>query len=206
MRYRLQLGVLLTIGILLWENIGLFAQTLDPESQSAPPAGEEAIVLPRSSERDIPIGESNANQRPRTGSFFTVLQMVLVLALAAAAVYGVVFFLKRISRTPEQKDPHLKVLAAAHLGSNRFVHVVSVGSKAWLIGAGESGVSLISEIADSEAVDAMLLDASRKNAETEKLSDFARLLSRVSGKELPSVQPDLNAENVRKRRERLRGL
>jgi flagellar protein FliO/FliZ len=135
--------------------------------------------------------------------------MVLVLALAAAAIYGIVFFLKRISRPPQQKDPHLKVLAGAHLGSNRFVHVVSLGSRAWLVGASEGGVSLISEIRDSETIDAMLLDESRKSAEVRvgKLADFFHIVSRyLGGRESPNVQRELNAENVRKRRERLRGL
>jgi flagellar protein FliO/FliZ len=131
--------------------------------------------------------------------------MIAVLGLCAGAIYGAVFFLKRIARPPETQDPYLKVLAAAHLGSNRFVHVVSVGSQAWLVGASEGGVSLIAEIADPETVDAMLLASSRKTAVSAKSPDFSRLLSRFTGKDA-APQPDLNAENVRKRRERLRGL
>lgn len=209
MRYRLQFVILVAIGVLLWGNNGLAAQTTESEPQSAPPAGEEGISLLQSTEQAIPIGEMNPNPVRRGGSFFTILQMVLVLALVAGAVYGVVFFLKRLSRPGVQKNPHLRILAAAHLGSNRFVHVIAVGSQAWLIGAGEGGVSLISEITDSEAVDALLLEASEKSAEAEpgkQLSGFAHLLSRFSGKEGSAVQPDLNVENLRKRRERLREL
>jgi flagellar protein FliO/FliZ len=141
-------------------------------------------------------------------SFFTILRMILVLALAAGAIYGVVFFLKRLSRPSEQKDPYLKVLAAVHFGSNRSVHAISLGSQAWLVGACDGGVSLIAELKDKETIDAMLLDASRKYAEPGegKGLDFARLLRRLGVSAGPDPQTKLKAENVRKRREHLRGL
>lgn len=210
--FRILIVIVLGIGA-LWGDTVLFAQSLDQSSQSGSEVESELSPI-QSAERSIPIGEagaSNPNPAPSQGaaSFFMILRMILVLALAAAAIYGIVFFLKRISRPPQQKDPYLKVLAGAHLGSNRFVHVVSLGSKAWLVGASEGGVSLISEIRDAETVDALLLDESRKSAEVRggKLPDFFHIVSRyLGGKEPPKVQEDLNAENVRKRRERLRGL
>ncbi|MDR3115600.1 MAG: flagellar biosynthetic protein FliO [Treponema sp.] len=164
-------------------------------------SGEQAISLGAGSTGDIPSGQGGV-------SFFVILRLILVLALAAGAIYGVVFFLKRIARSPDQKDPYLKVLAGVHLGSNRFIHVVSLGSKAWLVGTGEGGVSLIAELSDRETIDAMLLDASRKHAETGegKLLDFSQLLRRLGGEAGPDPQTKLKAENVRKRRERLRGL
>jgi flagellar protein FliO/FliZ len=133
--------------------------------------------------------------------------MVLVLALAAAAIYGVVFFLKRAARPREQNNPHLKVLTSAHLGSSRFVHVISVGSHAWLVGTGEGGVSLIAEINDKEAIDAMLLDESRRSVESApgRFPDFRALLRRLGARETSDGQP-FSPENLRRRRERLKGL
>jgi flagellar protein FliO/FliZ len=203
--------VVVSVIALVQGNSRLFAQTPDALSQSEPAIEGEVSVI-QLAERSIPIGETRGSDpSPSQGaaSFFMILRMILVLALVAAAIYGIVFFLKRIARLPQPHDPHLKVLAGAHLGSNRFVHVVSVGSKAWLVGASEGGVSLIAEIVDSEAIDAMRLDESRKSTEegTGKLPDFLGLLNRYrGGKELANGQGDLNAENVRKRRERLRGL
>ncbi|MDR2534692.1 MAG: flagellar biosynthetic protein FliO [Treponema sp.] len=206
--FRILVIIAVSIGEGLSGNTLVFAQTTDPGAQSVSTVPEEeSFLLQR--EDAISIGEGSSNPSRKTGSFGMILQMVLVLALAAAAIYGVVFFLKRISRPQEQKDPYLKILAAAHLGSNRFVHVVSVGSKAWLIGASEGGVSLISEIEDPETVDAMLVEASRKTAEagTGKLSDFAHLLNRFSGREHTPVQTNLNLnENIQKRLERLQKM
>jgi flagellar biogenesis protein FliO len=166
-----------------------------------PPVSEEALSLDDAPPEIFPEGEVSA--------FPTILRMVAVLALVAVLIYIAVFllkgFLKRISRPQEALNPYLKVLATAHLGSNRFLHVVSVGPKqAWLVGASDGEVSLIAEIGDKETVDAMLLEDSRKATETGKFPDFRSLLRRFGGGTGDSPGP--SPENVRKRRERLRGL
>jgi flagellar protein FliO/FliZ len=133
--------------------------------------------------------------------------MVLVLALAALAIYGVVFFIKRASRPREARDPHLKVLASAPLGPGAFTAVVSVGSRAWLVGGGDGGVSLIAEIDEAEALESMLLDDARKTAETGagRFPDFRSLLRQLGGgrDNRPGTS---HAESLRKQRERLKGL
>jgi flagellar protein FliO/FliZ len=145
---------------------------------------------------------------PGGSSLSVVLRMVAVLALAALAIYGFIFLFKRLIRPREQGDSYLKILSRASLGPNRSVYVISVGSKAWLVGAGEGGVSLIAEISDQETVDALLLeDASRRSAESIRgqFPDFGALLRRLAGGSLPD-KGRASPDNVRKRRERLKGL
>jgi flagellar protein FliO/FliZ len=138
--------------------------------------------------------------------------MVLVLALAAAAVYGVVFVLKRAARPREPPNPHLKILTSAHLGGTRFVYVVSLGTRAWLLGAGEGSVSLIAEVTEQETLDTLLLEESRKNAEAGgRLGDFRALLRRLGGGAPAEAGGGSGGggfypEKLRKHRERLKGL
>jgi len=150
--------------------------------------------------------------------------MVLVLALAALAIYGIVFFMKRLARPKEPLDPHLKVLARVSLGSDSFAAVVSVGAKAWLVGGGSGGVNLISEIDDTESLETMLLDDARRGAETgvRNFVDFRSILRRLGGgyrdagasrgkPGSPSEKGSLAeggslSEKLRKQRERLKGL
>ncbi len=136
-------------------------------------------------------------------SVWAVVRMLLILALAAAAIYGIVFFIKKSSKQNVTKDPFLKVIAAAHLGSNRYAHVVAVGSKAWLLGSSDGGVNLIGEIDDKDLINAMLLEDSKKDVEAGGKLDFLSLLRRMG---LPSENRAPAAENIRKRRERLKGL
>jgi flagellar protein FliO/FliZ len=179
----------------------LSAQSLGEDALSPDPLAEERSIL-----LDETIPAEGVSLEGGV-SFFVILRMILVLLLAALAVYGVVFFLKRLTRTVEYRDPHLKILASAHLGGSRFAYVISVGSEAWLVGAAENGVSLIAKLEDQETVDAMRLNDSRKSAETgQRFLDFKAMLRRLSGRDLPDDSGGPSADNVRKRRERLRRL
>ncbi|MDR1575689.1 MAG: flagellar biosynthetic protein FliO [Treponema sp.] len=178
-----------------------------PESAEADPsdpirAAEEALLL-----EDAETGPPAAP----VSSAGTIFRMLLTLVLAAAAIYGAVYFIKRSSRRAEVRNPFLKILAGAHLGANRYVHIVAVGSKAWLVGAGEGGVNLIAEIEDKDILNAMFLEDSRKSAESApgRFLDFRAMLRRLgapvdSGVPVESGAP--GADTIRKRRERLKGL
>jgi flagellar protein FliO/FliZ len=149
-------------------------------------AADDAAAAQAELESRFSIGEAGPGGEGPSGpsSFFTILRMVLVLALVAAVIYLVVFFLRRLSRPQAEQNPHVKILASSHLGGGRYVHVVSVGTKAWLIGSGEGGISHIADITDQEAVDSMLLDNSKKNSEATGLNSlpgFQALLKRFSG-------------------------
>ncbi|MDR3139171.1 MAG: flagellar biosynthetic protein FliO [Treponema sp.] len=183
------------------ESFFLSAQSLE-EGEASPDLQSE--------ERSILLDDTLPGEPETLGegvSLFVILRMILVLLLAALAVYGVVFFLKRLTRAAEYRDPHLKILASLHLGGSRFAYVLSVGPQAWLVGSSENGVSLIAKVEDQETVDAMRLNDSRKNAETgRRFLDFKTMLSRLSGKDFPEDSENPSADNLRKRRERLRRL
>jgi flagellar protein FliO/FliZ len=139
-----------------------------------------------------------------SSSVWVIIRMLLALILAAAAIYGVVYFIKKFARRSDVQDPYLKILASSRLELNRYVHVISLGSKAWLIGTGENGVNLISEITDNDILNSMFLDDSKKSSHTgyTRFIDFSAILSRMGAKVKPGAA---GAENIRKHRERLRG-
>jgi flagellar protein FliO/FliZ len=195
-------------------------ETAAPGTGPGSEAGANAVAA-RSAEAEIVLGEALPAAAPEgggtTGSrLFAIIRMVLVLALAAAAVYGVVFFLRRSARPQNERNSRLKILTGAHLGSNRYVYVVGVGSRAWLIGAGEGGVSPISEITDQEAIDAMILEESKRGAElaASRFADFRAMLARFTGRSSFGTTDDARGPNaspfsariLRKQRERLKGL
>ena len=194
-------AVVFAITAIFYNPFPLSAQTPAPGPALSGTAVDESSII---------IGETQP--APVSGSSSSVgvlLRMVLVLALAALAIYGVVFFIKRMARPQEIRDPNLKVLARVPLGSDSFAAVVSVGAKAWLVGGGSGGVSLISEINDNESLETMLLEDARRSAETgSRFFDFRLFLSKLgrSG-EKPGSRGDAGShvESLRKQRERLRG-
>ncbi|MCL2765883.1 MAG: flagellar biosynthetic protein FliO [Treponema sp.] len=176
-------------------------------------AMEEAAVIEqaddplRAAELAMTFGDDAAPAVTAAGpSVWALVRMILVLALAAAAIYGAVYFIKRASKPSANNDPFLKILASSHLGSNRYVHIVSVGSRAWVLGASEGGVNVISEVEDNDVINAMLLEDSRKSAESSqgRFPDFAAILRRLGAP--AGMRNPPGADEIRKRRERLKDL
>jgi flagellar protein FliO/FliZ len=198
---RRPLGVFFAL-ILFAANLSIFSIPLSGQER---PEGqrqfmdESAIIL--EDPAVIPAAQN-------TSSVFVLLRMVLVLALAALAIYGVVFFIKMLARPQESRDPHLKLLARLPLGADSFAAVISVGARAWLVGCSSGGVNLISEIDDTESLETMLLDDANRAAEEEarRVFNFRALLDKSfinkQGKSSPGGTGSA-AERLRKQRERL---
>ena len=192
----------------------IFSQTADHDTDTVLPVAEEAPAPIQGPGTASSRAEEEAlfsfDDVPQTGngipsgptSFFAILRMVLVLALVAGVIYLVVYFIRRMGKPQAEQNPHLKILASTHLGNGRYVHVVSVGKEAWLIGSGEGGVNNIAAIGDQEAVDAMELDASTKKAETPEPFNFQSLVKKFSGG--LSVKEQDRLEKMRLRRERFK--
>jgi flagellar protein FliO/FliZ len=174
-------------------------------AQEAAPSPEEALILGEDSP-GVPVSPQG------TVSFFAILRTIVVLLLATAAIYALVYFLKRIARPRELRDPNLRVLASVPLGQNRFIHAVILGSRVWLVGSSDGGLTHIADIEEQEAIDALLLEESRRNAGAGpgRFPDFRAMLSRLSPS--PGETPGNGftgssvADNIRKRQDRLKGL
>jgi len=208
-------ALLLAVGLLV--QIPIFSQedTQDSVQESVREPNQESPAVDddpyRAAERNMTFDDfgerttQTALPAQNSGtSIWIFIRMILVLALAAAAIYGIVFFLRKNAKQTSASNPFLKILASSHLGFNRYVHIASVGSKAWLLGASEGGVNLISEIEDKEIIDAMLLEDSKKSVETQsRFQDFLSILRRLG---TPGQTRFSGIDEIRKRRERLKGL
>ena len=192
--------ILLSQGVYAQEEPG----SIVPESQIIIPDTPDPNPITEA-ERALRLGENPAPASANPVSFWSILRVLLTLVVVAAAIYGLVFLLKRTSKGDTGKDPFLKILARTQLGVNRSVYVLSVGPNAWLVGAAENGVNLIAEITDKETLDAMFLEESRKSAESPagRFLDFKSLLGKLG---INSETGTPGPENIRKRSERLKGL
>ena len=168
----------------------------------------------KTNEQSLTIGGGDVSAMPSNSgvSIFSIFRVLLTLAVVAAAIYGLVYFLRfrRDSRAGTEQDPFLKILASAPLGASRGVHVVSVGQQAWLVGSAETGVNLISEINDKDIINAMLLEDSKRIASppaggkgARPLLDFKAILDKLG---FSANTEKSGPEQIRKRSERLKGL
>jgi len=194
--------ILFLIFSILYTGLPVFAQESDPVD---PTLSEDLLPNPEE-QYDLNDVDQDSVIQSETGMRSTgwvMFQIILVLALSALAIYGIVYFIKRLGKPSRAKDPHLKVLATTPLGTSSYAAVISVGSKAWLVGGGDSGVSLISEITEQEVLESMLIDEARKNpaVPTGRFAEFQAFLKKFTKNNFGA-----SAENLRKQRDRLKGI
>jgi flagellar protein FliO/FliZ len=205
----------LVVWILIFPLTNISAQD-ESSIQTQDPQTPDPIEDPIRTRQEMMVfgGEETEAETARsasTVSVFSIFRMLLTLAVVAAAIYGLVYFLKfrRASRAKAELDPFLKILASAPLGPSRSVYVVSVGPQAWLVGSAETGVNLISEIGDKDTINAMLLEDSKRIAMPPAgdggapLLDFKAILERLG---ISTKNENSGPDQIRKRSERLKGL
>jgi flagellar protein FliO/FliZ len=142
--------------------------------------------------------------------------MVLVLAVVVAGIYGVFFLLRKTGKPKEKQSGSIRILGSTTLGSSRYLHIVAVGRQVFLVGTGEGGVSLLSEITDHETIDSLMLEASNKptGSGAPEKRNFASimigLLNRESRKKAgtdgsgPGIPMDRTLDFMKNQRERLK--
>jgi flagellar protein FliO/FliZ len=199
-------GIILVLCGAVWA-LGAGAVSAAQTGPATAPVGAATGVVGTArvvDETTLVIGEPTAAGLPSAqaagpSTLDSFLRMLLVLALILAAVYGVFRLIRRLSSSNAAGESPIKILATAPLGQNRSLHVVSLGSKAWLVGSAESSVSLIAEIEDKETMDTMALQAST----APRAKGFAETLaSLLPGKARRG--PDRGAGYLARQRERLR--
>ena len=164
------------------------------------------------SDNDAAASQSGQNPQVRrsASSVWALIRMVLVLAVVALAIYGIIFFLKKSFKPVAREDLYLKVLASVPLSTSRAVHVLALGKEAWVIGSGEGGVSLISEIRDQELIDTMWLDDSRRRVaemKSKKFFDFAKFLGQFTQRSNGEAKDkNLSTGHIHTLNDKLRGL
>ncbi|MGD9938425.1 MAG: FliO/MopB family protein [Clostridia bacterium] len=154
---------------------GLGAQEADPAAvQPQLPVDETTLVLAEAPDEEI--------QAPSTSLFPYILRMIVVLAFVIAAIYGLYALIKRSSRPRNEEDSYIKVLASSPLSAGKTLHIVAVGERAWLLASADAAVSVVSEIADRELIDALTLRvaASPAAAREDFVSSLRRLLTKGS--------------------------
>lgn len=113
-------------------------------------------------------------------TFVYFLRMIFVLALVVGAMYLVFTVMRRLARPKDAGDSPIRVLGSTSLGTGRSVHLLGLGSKAWLVGASEHSVSLIAEVDDKELLDGLELEAATRKPAAG--GDFGALLASLLGR------------------------
>jgi flagellar protein FliO/FliZ len=176
--------VLSLLILLLAPLLGLSAQETGgkqpaaAEEQAAPAApGEESLVLPE----EPPGARAAAAPAGPLVSTWDFLRMLLILAAVVGVIYLLFHLLKRGFRRQLPQNDLIRVLGSRSLSGNRALHLVAMGRSVYLVGAAESGISLIAEIKDQETLDQIRLESAQAIA-PQGFAQFFQSLWKGGGK------------------------
>lgn len=112
-----------------------------------------------------------------TGSTIWIfVKFILFLALFVAAIYGVLWYIKKRNNTVKNDDEFLRRVSNLTLAPGKSVEIVTLIDKAYLLGVSDAGINLIAEVTNKELIDAMNV-YSDKQANTKKSRSFAEVLN-----------------------------
>jgi len=152
---------------------------LAAQEKAVPPAaqGEEALV--------IPGGETPREAPAPSGplvSFWDFVRMLLILAAVVGVIYLLFYLLKKGFRRQLPQNDLIRVLGSRTLSGNRALHLVELGRSVFLVGAAESGISLISEIKDQETLDRIRIESAQSVRVPQGFAQFFQNMWKAAGK------------------------
>jgi flagellar protein FliO/FliZ len=106
--------------------------------------------------------------------FWDLMRMILVLVIVVAMIYGVYFLLRRSKKAQVDDSSFISVLSSQTLPGGKQLHIIDVAGQVYLLGAGDAGINMITEITDKPTIDELRLQASRRQVQG---ANFSRMLS-----------------------------
>jgi flagellar protein FliO/FliZ len=160
------------------------AQGFTATTQTA--AGSAVGTVKLADETTLSLGDAAAQAKTAknaagSSTLAYFLRMIVVLALVLAAIYGVYRLMKKASRPKDAESSAIKLLASSSLGPGKSMHIVGLGSKAYLVGATDSSINLVAEIEDKEFLDGLVLEASTSKPKSKSGVDFSEMLAGLLG-------------------------
>ncbi|MCR4953687.1 MAG: flagellar biosynthetic protein FliO [Treponema sp.] len=92
----------------------------------------------------------------------TLIKVIVFLILVVAAIYAIMWFFKRKGKIAKSDDDYLRRVSTLPLGPGKSVEVVTLLDKGYLIGVTDGSINLLSEITDTELIQAMNLDFDKR--------------------------------------------
>jgi len=132
---------------------GALAQRTDAGSLDYQPADENLLTFTDEDDEEPSSLDSEPVQVLGIGD---LVRMLLVLAGVLASIYGLFWFIKKTRKLGASNDDSiLKIRDQIGLGGTRSLYLIQVGERVFMVGGTDSSVNLLSEIDDTETLQAI---------------------------------------------------
>lgn len=154
----------------------VFSQAANSAAASQASTDETTMLIDDSSA----IGGAAASSGSATSGASTVwifFRMIFVLIVVVVCIYLVMSFMrKKIGGSTADDDTFLRKVAQVTIAPGKTVQIVTLLEHAYLIGVTDNSIDLLGEINDKELVDAMNLNADKKQ-NAARARNFEEILS-----------------------------
>lgn len=160
-------------------------------------------------ESDLKIDEdtkssTQINQQSVGDTVFSFIRMIFVLAFVLGLIFITLKIFKKL-QVPQSQDTNvIKVHASRLLQTGRTLHVVSIGKQMFFIGSSEGGISVLSEISDTELKDTLFFEEPKSN--TKNFSSVFQKLMGFPNKTDSSSSLEKPLDFLSKQKDRLKNL
>lgn len=155
-----------------------------------------------SSDSYVDNDNQNTQNEIKTPSTIGVfVRMIFVLIIVIALIYSVFWFIKKKTNIVKTDDDYLRRVSYINLAPGKSVEVITLLDKGYLIGVTDSNISLLGEIDDKELIQAMNINADKKN-NIKKPVNFTQVLDMflIKGNKQKNVFTD-NENEIEKENE-----
>jgi len=158
---------------------GALAQRTDAGSLDYQPADENLLTF---ADQDVVEAISVESGPVQVLGVGDLVRMLLVLAGVLASIYGLFWFIKKTRKLGTSDDESiLKIRDQIGLGGTRSLYLIQVGERVFMIGGTDSSVNLLSEIDDTETLQAIQVALGAKGERPAKT--FSSLLHDLVGRQ-----------------------
>lgn len=110
-------------------------------------------------------------------NFFQLVMLVIVFLVIMVVAYFVTKWVGNMGST-QMANKNIKVIEGCKVGQNKFVEVVKVGNKYFVLGIGKDEISCLGEVKEEELV---ITEDTIK-----PLPDFTQILAKMKEKTFPT--------------------
>ena len=136
-----------------------------PASAQTPAAETPAVKTTADTGTAVPgegfLEEDFRPQLEEESAAWMIIKTILVLALFIGGFYMFFKFVSQKTGLHMSGGDAIQILSTVSLGTNKFVQIIDVAGKVFLLGVSDSSINLLTEIKDREEIDRIRLLSSR---------------------------------------------
>lgn len=163
---RISLAFLTRIFIILALFTVFISASIAQNNTAETPAAKTPVAKTAVDDNNAVPGEGFVENdfRPQVdedSAAWMIIKTILVLALFIGGFYMFFKFVSQKTGLNLSGGEAIQVLSTVSLGTNKFVQIIDVAGKVFLLGVSESNINLLTEIKDREEIDRIRLLSSR---------------------------------------------